>query len=145
MDKSSHRNFVEWYWRNREIIIRDNVLPYQSAIFDIFSKKFDFDAQKDLLRWRKKLWRLGNSCAEELSKIHSILNSWTVSDDELDEIIEIVENVVDMDYDSVKEFFYTLKKEYSENWKIKERLNQICDNISKMWEISQDKTNIITK
>lgn len=46
MERSNHKNFVESYWRNREALI-SKILLYQDSIFNLFSTKFKYDADKD--------------------------------------------------------------------------------------------------
>lgn len=143
MEKSNHRNFVEIYWRNRNILIQNDILPYQKAIFDLFRVKFEYDAKKDLERWRKKLFELWQKCADNFRMIHSILKEDNIYDNDEDEIFNSVQNIVDMDYWSVYEFFCSLKEKYADNTQIYQLLDDICNNISEMRRISKKHTNII--
>jgi len=52
---SVHKNFIEWYWRDRNKLCSEKLLPYQNEIFKLFSEKFHTDAEKDWERWRKLL------------------------------------------------------------------------------------------
>ena len=143
MEKSNHRNFVEIYWRNRNILIQNDILPYQKAIFDLFRVKFEYDAKKDLERLRKKLFELWQKCADNFRMIHSILKEDNIYDNDEDEIFNSVQNIVDMDYWSVHEFFCSLKEKYADNTQIYQLLDDICNNISEMRRISKKHTNII--
>ena len=148
MEKSNHKNYTELYWRNRNVLIENEVLPYQESIFKLFSTKFDSDANKDLERKRKKLYELGQSCSKDFDKIHSIMiernKDNRINNDE-DNEFDIAIEVVNMDYWSVKEFFDTLKNKYLDDSEIYPLLNHICDNISEMRTISEKHTNIISK
>lgn len=145
MEKSDHRNFVELYWRNRDAIIQNDILPYQKAIFNLFSAKFEYDAKKDLEKWRKKLSYLGEKCANEFREIHLILKWENFDDNDEDEIFNLIQNIINMDYWSVEEFFNTLKENYKDNPKIYNMLDNICNDISEMRRISKKHTNIISK
>ena len=147
VEKSNHKNYTEQYWRNRNILIENEILPCQENIFRLFSTKFNWDADKDLERKRKKLYDLGKSCSHDLDKIHSIIAKRKIyheNDNDEDNEFDLAIEIVDMDYWSVKDFFNTLKDKYLNDSEIYPLLNHICDNISKMWEISKNKTNIIT-
>ena len=144
IEKSSHRNYVEWYWRNRKAVIDNDVIPYQDAIFDIFNAKFQFDAKKDWDRKRMKLKELWIDCANNCMKIHEILHSEEYYND-CDDLMDTVTNIVDMDYWSLQEFFGVLRDKYRENTKVSLLLNKIFDDIWKMRLISKNHTNIIQK
>jgi hypothetical protein len=58
MEKSNHKDYLEAYQQNRNAAIKNEILPYQENIFRLFSAKFNFDANKDLERKRKKLYNL---------------------------------------------------------------------------------------
>ena len=143
MEESNHKNFVEIYWRNRNALIQNEIIPYQKAIFDLFWTKFEYDAKKDLERWRKKLFELWQNCAKKFRIIHSILKDDNFYDNEEDEIFNTVQNIVNMDYWSVHEFLCSLKERYTDNTKIYQLLNEICNDISEMRRISKKHTNII--
>lgn len=146
MEKSNHKNYTELYWRNRNVLIENEILPYQENIFKLFSAKFDSDANKDLERKRKKLYDLGQSCSDDFEKIHSIItkrkNDSGIDNDE-DNEFDIAIEVVNMDYWSVKEFFDALKSKYLNDSEIYPLLNHICDNLSEMRRISEKHTNIV--
>ena len=145
MERSDHKNYTELYWRNRNVLIENEILPYQESIFELFGAKFNSDANKDLERKRKKLYDLGKSCADDFNKVHSIMikrRKYNKSDDE-DNEFDIAIEVVNMDYWSVKEFFDTLKNKYLNDNEIYPILDHICDNISEMRRISKKHTNII--
>lgn len=143
MEKSNHKNFVETYERDWDTLIQNEILPYQEAIFDLFSAKFKHDAEQDLKRWRKKLFELWQNCANKFEEIHSILKDECFYDNNEDEIFNFVQNIVNMDYWSVYEFFCTLKKNFANNPEINMLLDDICNNISEMRRISKKHTNII--
>ena len=142
IEKSSHKNFIEWYWRNRNALINNEIMPYQDAIFDLFNIKFKFDASKDWERKRIKLKQLWIDCSNYCKSIHEILKTNEFFED-YDELIETVNKIVDMDYWSLQEFFNTLKNNYTDQPKIHELLDKICEKIWEMRKISRDHTEII--
>ena len=146
MEKSNHKNYLEDYWQNRDIAIQNEILPYQENIFRLFSAKFNFDANKDLERKRKKLYDLWINCWIDFDRIHVILNDEKGNTDYDEDVeLDIVQDIVNMDYGSVEKFFDTLKEKYSDNPKVYKLLDNICKNISEMRRISEKHTNIITK
>jgi len=144
IEKSSHRNYIEWYWRNRKAVIDNDVIPYQDAIFDIFNAKFQFDAKKDWDRKRTRLKELWTDCANNCKKIHEILHTDEYFNDS-DELMDTVTNIVDMDYWSLQEFFGELRERYKQDSEVHPFLDRIYDDIWEMWAISKNHTNIIPK
>lgn len=142
---SLHKNYIEWYWRDRNTVINERITPYQDTIFDIFSKKFQIDAQDDTSKWRIKLRDLWLSCADECYKIHSILkkDEKTIYTD--NEAALIVNDIINMDYNSVANFFETLKTTYKGNHEIIDLLNDIQKNVEEMRSISKKHVQIITE
>ena len=143
----SHKNFVEWlemYKRNRSMIIDREIRPYEDAIFNLFGIKFKYDADKDWNRKRIKLKELWYKCAKSCEAIHKILNTNEYIDEDTKLVLtEIVNNIINMDYWSVNEFFNVLKEKYKDNIEIYDALNEVCNNLSKMRNISEKHTNII--
>ena len=144
MEKSNHRNYIEWYDKNRNDVINQMIIPYEKNIFELFSQKFDEDAQKDGERGRELLMSLWISCAHCCKLIHENL-MWA---DSLDiDMKNTVNNIVNMDYDSLCEFFTTLKSTYTEQWNqyIADKISHICTYLDKMRKISKKHTNVISK
>ena len=138
--KSNHKDFIEWYNRERNSVIEEQVIPHQNKIFHQFSKKFASDAEKDLSKWRIKLFEWGSICSQSCNDIHSILKT---SDELHENLSHIAEIIINMDYNSVSEFFTVLKEKYKENNDILEELNNVINYLSKMRKISKEHTNII--
>lgn len=138
---SVHKNFVEWYWRNWNKLCEQKILPYQSEIFKLFSDKFHIDAEKDWERWRKLLKSRWNKCSEICNEIHLVLWWNDVINEELK---DLVDNIVNLDYNSVSEVFQVLKLKYLEAWKekIASHIEIICTYLEKMWIISEFRTII---
>jgi hypothetical protein len=138
---SVHKNFVEWYWRNWNKLCEQKILPYQSEIFKLFSDKFHIDAEKDWERWRKLLKSRWNKCSEICNEIHLVLWWNDVINEELK---DLVDNIVNLDYNSVSEVFQVLKLKYLEAWKekIANHIEIICTYLEKMWIISEFRTII---
>ena len=138
---SVHKNFVEWYWRNWNKLCDEKILPHQGEIFKLFSYKFHIDAEKDWERWRKLLKSRWNKCSELCNEIHLIL--WW-NDIINEELKNLVNNIVNLDYNSLLGVFQAVKVEYLKAWE-KEIVNQIeiiCTYLRKMWRISESHTTI---
>ena len=138
---SVHKNFVEWYWRDWNKLCEQKLLPYQGEIFKLFSDKFYIDAEKDWERWRKLLKSRWNKCWKICNEIHLVLWWNEVINENLK---DLVNNIVNLDYNSLFEVFETLKAEYSETgeqW-IADQINLICWYLEKMWRISSPHTTI---
>ncbi len=138
---SVHKIFVEWYWRDWNKLCNEKILPYQWEIFKLFSDKFHIDAEKDWERWRKLLKSRWKKCSELCNEIHLIL-WWNEAINE--DLKDIVNNIVNLDYNSLSEFFQELKTKYLEacEEKIASQIEIICTYLEKMWRISSPHTTI---
>ena len=138
---SVHKNFIEWYWKNRKKLCDEKIFPYQDQIFKLFSDKFHYDAEKDWARWRNLLKSRWNKCGELCNEIHLIL--WW-NDFINEDLKNIVNDIVNLDYNSLSEVFHLLEEEYSKMWdqQIANRINLIYSYLKKMWEISASHTTI---
>lgn len=139
---ATHKNYVEWFWRDWSYIINTQVIPNQEKIFNLFSNKFHSDAEKDWMKGRIRLQAQWEICAKACKEIHNIL-WWDISSNE--ELISIVNNIVNLDYKSLQDFFIILKDSYSNNLKIQNYINNICGQLKKMWDISKPHTTIQTE
>jgi len=142
MGKSNHKNFVETYWRNRLDLINNIILPHQNRIFSLLSKKFKSDANKDWERNRIKLKLLWYECANKCDEILKILNIRNRTSNNTD-LEDIVNNIVNMDYESVKDLFNHLKESYKNDPEIYNTIQEICNNLAEMRKLSKKHTNII--
>ena len=138
---SIHKNFIEWYWRDWNKLCEQKLLPYQSEIFKLFSDKFHIDAEKDWERWRNLLKSRWNKCWKICNEIHLIL-WWNETINE--ELKDLVNNIVNLDYNSLSEVFQSLKAEYLKVWeeKIANQIEIVCTCLEKMWRISEFRTTI---
>lgn len=138
---SIHKNFIEWYWRDWNKLCEQKLLPYQNEIFKLFSDKFHIDAEKDWERWRMLLKSRWNKCGEICNEIHLVLwwNDFINKD-----VKNLVNNIVNLDYNSLLEIFQLLEEKYSKTWKkeITDKINLICLYLKKMWRISSPHTTI---
>ena len=138
---STHKNFVEWYWRDWNKLCKEKLLTYQGEIFKLFSDKFHIDAKKDWERWRELLKSRWNKCWEICNEIHITLWWNDVINEELK---DLVNNIVNLDYNSLSEVFQTLKVGYLEAWeeKIAGQIGIVYTYLEKMWRISISRTTI---
>lgn len=136
-----HKNYIEWYWRDWDKLCTEELLPYQNDIFKLFSDKFYTDAEKDRERWRKLLTFRWYRCSQLCKEIHENLEWNDIVDEELK---DLVNNVVNLDYNSLSEVFQTLEDKYSNQWEewIASQIKNICDYLEKMWRISKPHTEI---
>lgn len=141
MEKSNHRNYVEWFERDWPLLVKNQIIPNEKNIFDLFSQKFKKDAEADLNRGRKILRRLWNLCANSCLEIHQIL-SWESGNNP--KLSDLVKNIVNLDYESLGEIFSKIQDEYTSQ-EIKSHLQDVCDYIDKMRKISKNHTNVISK
>ena len=138
---SVHKNFIEWYWRDWNRLCKEKLLPYQNEIFKLFSEKFHIDAENDWEKWRKLLKSRWNECGEVCNEIHLIL-WWNgiISKD----LRDLVNNIVNLDYNSLLEVFQVLRDEYLKIWNqwVSSQIWIICIYLEKMWRISKSHTTI---
>ena len=139
---ATHKNYVEWFWRNRDTIINTQLLPNQDEIFNLFSNKFHDDAEKDWSKGRVRLQTRWETCANACNEIHNSL-WWDITNNE--ELTNLVKNIVNLDYWSLQDFFITLRKSYSNNPEILTHIDNICKQLKKMWDISEPHTTIKTE
>ena len=145
MEKSNHKNYIDQYDRNRQKLAKTIILPNEKSIFELFNKKFSIDADADIDRWRLQLWKLWYLCADSCSQMHKIL-SWNTQVDT--KYKDLVKNIVNLDYDSLKDVFQEIQNEYFNSWASAEVINylqEICKYLDKMRKISKNHTNVISK
>ena len=145
MEKSNHKNYIEWFDRNRPLLVKNQIIPNEKEIFELFSWKFHRDALKDNERWRENLRNHWEICSESCKNIHTALQ-WI---DKINPSLqELVKNICDLDYKSLLEIFQRIRLEYFNLWRdenIVEDLDNICRSLDKMRQISQKHTNVISK
>ena len=145
MEKSNHKNYIEWFQRNRSTLVKNQIIPNEKKTFDLFSQKFSQDAEADFDRWRKILWTLWNLCANSCKEIHNIL-SWEVENNP--ELKNLAKDIINLDYESLWEIFKQIENEYHNKiWTedIQKHLQTIYTHIQNMRKISKNHTNIISK
>lgn len=138
---SIHKNYVEWYWRQWDQLCSEKILPYQNEVFKLLGDKFYKDAENDREKWRELLTYRWYRCSELCDEIHKTLG-W--SDVVGENLKWLVNDVVNLDYNSLLEVFQTLKNKYSEdeNQWIANQIENICVYLEKMWNVSKKHTEI---
>ena len=114
--KSDHKNYLPSYPFSTKEIIKNYILPNQKDIFENFAEKISNDAKKDGERGRKFLesqWLKASASCKRIA-ILSKETEWN-SDNQL------VEEIINMDYQSVAEFFKELASYYEVNNLLKSR------------------------
>ncbi len=138
--KSDHKNYLPSYPFSTKEIIEKYILPNQKNIFKEFSEKIKCDAEKDGKRGRKFLesqWmKIASTC-----KIISNLSS---SSEESDES-QLVDEIINMDYQSVANFFWELAWYFETNTPLNQELSTIKELFEAMRKVSEKHTNIIKK
>ena len=138
--KSEHKNYLPSYPFPTKEIIEKYILPNQKDVFEKFSEKIKSDAEKDGKRWRKFLesqWlKAASTC-----KIISILSVPSEWNDES----QLVEEIIDMDYQSVADFFWELVWFFEKNTPINQELSTLKELFEAMRKVSKGHTNVIKK
>lgn len=140
IEKSNHKNYLPSYPFSTEEIIEKYILSNQKIIFEKFAEKIAKDAKKDGERWRKFLenqWIKASSTCKRISLLSDAQN-WRVEQ-------ELVEEIINMDYQSVADFFGKLAKYYEPNNPINQELITITELFKSMWKVSEKHTNIINR
>ena len=138
--KSDHKNYLPSYPFTTKEIIEKYVLPNQKDIFEKFAEKISDDAKKDGERGRKFLesqWMKASASCKRIA-ILSKESEWN-SDNQL------VGEIINMDYQSVADFFEELSKYYEPNNPINQELATIKGLFESMRKVSKNHTNIISK
>ncbi len=145
MALSNHKNYIEWFDRDWPLLVKNQIIPNEKEIFDLFSQKFHGDALKDNEKWRENLRNYWEICAECCKNIHIALQ-WI--DNINPDLRDLVKNILNLDYESLLEVFQRIKLEYFNIWwdeSIIDDLDIICNSLTKMWELSKKRTNVISK
>ena len=145
MEKSNHKNYIEWFDRDWSILVKTQIIPNEKEIFELLSQKFHTDALKDNDKWREILRNLWEICSESCKNIHIALQ-WI--DHINPSLRELVKNICDLDYESLLEVFQRIRLEYfntKRDENIVEDLDNICSSLDKMRQISKKHTNVISK
>ena len=138
MGKSDHNNYIEWFDRNWPLLVKTQIMPHETEIFELFSQKFHRDALKDNERWRDFLLNNWEICSESCKNIHIALQ-WI--DNINPSLKDLVENICKLDYESLLEIFQRIRLEYFNTWRNKdiiEDLDRICESLDKMRQISKN-------
>jgi len=138
--KSNHKNYLPSYPFSTKEIIEKYILPNQKNIFEKFAEKITNDARKDRGRWRLFLESQWLKAASSCRRV-SILSD--VSKEESD--AELVEEIINMDYQSVANFFKELSWYYENSNPINQELTTIAELFESMWKVSEKHTNIINR
>ena len=139
---SYHKNYLPSYSGSFEDIIKDKIVSYPWVFFKLFSEKFLKDAKKDWKRGRKLLerdWKAISELCSKLSELYVDQGNWDSKD------LQLVEEVVDMDYHSVAWFFALLKDVLGESDSQKEYFDNIIWYLDHLWKLSENHTVIIKK
>lgn len=138
--RSEHKNYLPSYPFSTKEIIEKYILPNQKDIFEKFSEKIKSDAEKDGKRWRKFLesqWMKASSTC----KIISILSTPSEESNES----QLVEEIINMDYQSVADFFWELAWYFETNTPINQELSTLKELFEAMWKVSEKHTDVIKK
>ena len=138
--KSNHRNYLPSYPFSTKEIIEKYILPNQKNIFEKFAEKITNDARKDRGRWRLFLESQWLKAASSCRRV-SILSNASKEDADA----ELVEEIINMDYQSVANFFKELSWYYENSNPINQELTTIAELFESMWKVSEKHTNIINR
>lgn len=138
--KSNHRNYLPSYPFSTKEIIEKYIIPNWKYIFEDFSNKIAWDAEKDWARGRnflKDQWIKASNCCKKLAMVAE-QNEWNHNP-------KLVEEIINMDYKSVADFFEELSNYYKLNKTIYQELIVVKEIFDSMWKVSASHTNIISK
>lgn len=138
--KSNHKNYLPSYPFSTEEIIEKYILFNPKNSFKLFAEKIEKDAKKDWERGRKFLERQGLKAAENCKRISEIF-----MDVKGEENSQLIEEIINMDYQSVVDFFQLLKSYFQENEEVYQNLSSIVKSFQEMRKVSEKHTNIINK
>ena len=138
--KSDHKNYLPSYLFSTEEIIEKYILSNQKNIFEKFAEKIARDSKKDGERGRKFLenqWIKASSTCKRIALL-STKQEWEAD-------TQLVEEIINMDYQSVADFFEKLAKYYEQNNPINQELITVAELFKSMWKVSEKHTNIINR
>ena len=138
--KSNHKNYLPSYPFSTEEIIEKYILFNPKNSFKLFAEKIEKDAKKDWERGRKFLERQGLKAVENCKRISEIF-----MDAKGEENSQLIEEIINMDYQSVVDFFQLLKIYFQDNEEVYQNLSSIVKSFQKMRKVSEKHTNIINK
>lgn len=142
---SQHKNYFDKYGQDRDRFVQKEIIYYQTSIFSLFSQKFQKDAQKDWENQKKKLAKWWESCSKSCQKIHEVL--WfgvAVSPQQTLELEKMVEEAVNLDYQSLQELFSAIQKVFPQQ-NLQEWFQKIQKNLQDMRRVSEKHTTIISQ
>ena len=140
--KSNHKNYLPSYPFSTEEIIEKYILFNPKNSFKLFAEKIEKDAKKDWERGRKFLETQGLKAAEICKKISELSEN---SEAKGEENSQLIEEIINMDYQSVVDFFQLLKSYFQENEEVYQNLSSIVKSFQEMRKVSEKHTNIINK
>ena len=138
--KSDHKNYLPSYSITTKEIIENYILWNQKEIFEKFAEKISDDAGKDGQKWRRFLESQWMKAAASCKRISILSNTW-----EWNNANQLVKEIIDMDYQSVADFFGELAGYYETNSPINQELSTIKELFEAMWRVSEKHTNLIKK
>lgn len=147
MGGSEDKNHISLYLESGKINWKALIkTEYQEEIFHILSIRFNFNAEKNSIEARNYhahqkeiLSQLSKNCAEKLKRIYELTSKWwsfNQNEDEMEDVYETVQEIMDMDYESKKAFFNTLRERFKDNEEIRNLFDEINSDLSQMQEIS---------
>lgn len=147
---SKHKNYIErfdWSW---EEFFDKYILPYKDDIFALLSQKIKNDGIKDISANKPKIGNRWMEASNLSYEIHNVL-SQNPTDNLLPNLnnqkYKTVEDLINMDYETVSEVFKTISKRFDELKEIEssQKACKISELFAKMREKSQKHTDIIKR
>lgn len=142
-----HKNYLPSFSESHEEIIKSIILPNQNKIFHIFAEKITHDANEDEKRKRIFLANTGKIIAEHCQKLHDLLSSEKNKTQEDINLIQLVKEIIDMDYQSVAKFFQLLLSFSNHLWEndAKIHLEAIITGFETLRSKSEKHTTVVSK
>lgn len=140
---AEHKNYLLKYGQDRDSFVQKEIVYYQASIFSLFSQKFQKNAQKDWEKQRNFLALWWESCSKSCQKIHEVL--WfSVSPQQIPELEKMVDEAVNLDYQSLQELFSAIQKVFPQQ-DLQEWFQEIQKNLQNMRRISNERTTIVSQ
>jgi len=146
INKSKHKNYIKWYNWDIDSFVNEIILKNKNLIFLLISEKLKKDSEKDLETWKVKIanwWRKASKYAKDIHILFGDIE-YNIKNRETE---NIVEEFINMDYNSVWIVFDKIWEKFKDNGNtdIVILVENIKIEILKMREISKKYTIIENK
>lgn len=139
--QSEHKDYLPSYPFSTGELIELFVLPNQKEIFLEIAEKLHQDAENDWKKGRKFLQEQGGKASRTCKRISEISGGTPEKHGNK----QLVEELINMDYASVANFFKQLSSYYDENSPLFQELKNLKELFESMRKVSEKHTKVISK